>query len=144
MVYTWKLGDDNEILPNKTCIMAQLNILKDRLKDNHCVVFVHKSQVANLVISNILHIFYTSKIGRGVWVLCTHTHTPLPIFFVPRNLILTVAMTDHLTDTMMVEITANVYYHDHDSCTDGSNDGCFSGCIDTSNSISNTYKSPKP
>ena len=28
VVYTWNLGDDNEKLPNKTCIMAQLNILK--------------------------------------------------------------------------------------------------------------------
>ena len=55
-----------------------------------------------------------------------------------------VDMTDHLTDAMMVEITANIYYHDHDSCTDGSNDGCFDSCIDTSNSMSNTYKPPKP
>ena len=54
-----------------------------------------------------------------------------------------VDMTDHLTDAMMVEITANIYYHNHDGCTDGSNDGCFDGCIDTSNSMSNTYKPPQ-
>ena len=45
VVYIQKLGDDNEKLPNKTCIIVQLNILKDKLKDHHCVVFVHKSQV---------------------------------------------------------------------------------------------------
>ena len=71
-----------------------------------------------------------------MWILCTHTHTPLPIFiFVPRNLILTVDMTDHLTDAMMVEITGKHYYHYHDCSLDGSNDGFLDGCVDTCNYI---------
>ena len=55
-----------------------------------------------------------------------------------------VDMMGHLTDALMVEITSNLYYHDHDGSFDGSNDGCFDGCVNTCNYIWNTYKPPKP
>ena len=41
-----KVGDNNPNLPNKTCIMAQLNLLKDKIRENSYIAFVHKA-VAN-------------------------------------------------------------------------------------------------
>ena len=69
----------------------------------------------NLVICNILYIFYTSKNReRSVGIVYTHPHSSSYFFFILRNLILTVDMMDHLTDALIVEITSNLYYHDHD------------------------------
>ena len=44
-MYARKVGDDNPSLTNKTCIMAQLKLLKDKLAGNKVIVFVHKAQV---------------------------------------------------------------------------------------------------
>ena len=45
VIYARKLEHENPKLPNKTCIMAQLKVLEDRIKDNHCIAFVHKAVV---------------------------------------------------------------------------------------------------
>ena len=44
-MYARKVGDNNPSLMNKTCIMAQLKLLKDKLAGNRVIVFVHKAQV---------------------------------------------------------------------------------------------------
>ena len=44
-MYARKVGDDNLSLMNKTCIMAQLKLLKDKLAGKRVIAFVHKAQV---------------------------------------------------------------------------------------------------
>ena len=64
---------------------------------------------------------------------CVHIPTLLFLifFFVLRNLILTVNMTDFMTNVLMVEITCGMHHHDYDGLFDRSLDGC----IETYNSI---------
>ena len=67
--------------------------------------------------------------------MCTQTHTSLPNFFVLRNLILMVNMTDFMTNVLMVEITCGMHHHDYDGLFNGSLNGSFDSCVKMYNSI---------
>ena len=39
------MGDDNPKVRNKTCIMAQVDVLKQQLDNTRVIIFVHKKKV---------------------------------------------------------------------------------------------------
>ena len=45
--YRRKVGSSNSNNANKRCLMKQINNMKSKLDESHCIIFVHKSKVTH-------------------------------------------------------------------------------------------------
>ena len=108
-----KVGDDNPKLPNKTCIMAQLNLLKrqNNTQPLHCICSqscCKSNQKQSLVRAYLCAKNKDRSVGLSVHPLWIYKH---PAFF---SLIFFSALkNENMMVNMMVNMTVNMMVVNH-------------------------------